>query len=71
MTLAEWAGMRIAGRRMARGVGERDALSYPLGWFERTDGSLAEVEDFREPADPPVGNGPSPVTRSAWSCAGR
>ena len=54
MTLAEWVGMRIAGRRRARGAGGRDALGYPAGWFERTGGSLADVEDFREPADPPV-----------------
>ncbi len=54
MTLAEWVGLRIAGRRRARGTGGRDALGYPAGWFERTSGSLAEVEDFREPADPPV-----------------
>lgn len=54
MTLAEWVGVRIAGRRRARGAVGRDALGYPAGWFERTGGSLAEVEDFREPADPPV-----------------
>lgn len=54
MTLAAWAGLRIAGRRPARGTGGRDALGYPPGWFERTSGSLAEVVDFREPADPPV-----------------
>ena len=54
MTLAEWAGLRIAGRRRARSAGGRDALGYPPGWFERTSGSLAEVEDFREAADPPV-----------------
>jgi len=54
MTLSEWVGMRIAGRRRARGAGARDALGYPAGWFERTGGSLADVEDFREPADPPA-----------------
>jgi hypothetical protein len=54
MTLAEWIGMRIAGRRMARTVSDRDAMGYPPGWFERIRGSLADVEDFREPADPPV-----------------
>ena len=54
MTLAEWIGLRIAGRRGAGNAGERDALGFPAGWFERTSGSLAEVEDFREPADPPV-----------------
>lgn len=54
MTLAEWVGLRIAGRRRARVTGERDALGYPPGWFERTSGSLADVADFREPADPSV-----------------
>ncbi len=54
MTLAEWIGLRIAGRRRVRSAGGRDALGYPAGWFERISGSLAEVEDFREPADPPV-----------------
>jgi hypothetical protein len=54
MTVAEWVGMRIAGRTGPRVKGERDALGYPLGWFERTYGALAKVEDFREPADPPV-----------------
>jgi hypothetical protein len=54
MTLAEWAGLRIAGRRMSRDTSGRDALGYPVGWFERTCGALAEVEDFYEPADPPV-----------------
>ena len=54
MTLAEWVEMRIAGRRRARSTSERDALGYPAGWFERTSGSLADVEDFREQADPPA-----------------
>jgi hypothetical protein len=54
MTLTEWAGMRIVGRRMSRKTGERDGMGYPLGWFDRTKGSLAAVEDFREPADPPI-----------------
>jgi hypothetical protein len=54
MTLAEWIGMRIAGRRRAHSASDRDALGYPAGWFERTSGSLADVEDFREPADPPA-----------------
>lgn len=54
MTLSEWISARIAGRRRARGLGERDALGYPPGWFERTCGSLADVDDFCEPADPPV-----------------
>ena len=54
MTLAEWVSMRIAGRRMARTVSDRDAMGYPPGWFERTRGSLSDVEDFREPADRPV-----------------
>jgi len=51
LTLAEWVRLRIAGRRAVREVGARDSLGYPAGWFERTRGSLAEVEDFHEPAD--------------------
>ena len=51
LTLAEWVRVRIAGRRRTREVAERDPLGYPPGWFERTCGSLAGVEDFREPAD--------------------
>ena len=57
MSLTEWIGVRIAGRRGTRGEGERDEMGYPLGWFERTCGALADVEDFREPADPP----PKPI----------
>lgn len=62
MTLAEWVGMRIAGRRRARSACERDARGYPPGWFERISGSLADVEDFREPADPPL----APVAPPEW-----
>jgi hypothetical protein len=29
-------------------------LGYPLGWFERTMGALADVEDLREPEDRPA-----------------
>lgn len=54
MTLSEWIGARIAGRRRVRGTGGRDGLGYPTGWFERSCGALADVEDFREPADPPA-----------------
>ena len=54
LTLAEWVRVRIAGRRRTREVAERDRLGYPPGWFERTCGSLAGVEDFREPADAPA-----------------
>ena len=54
MTLSEWISTRIAGRRSARSRGERDRFGYPAGWFERTVGSLADVEDFCEPADPPL-----------------
>jgi hypothetical protein len=50
LTLAEWVRLRIVGRR-ARAVVERDGFGYPMGWFERTCGSLAGVEDFREPED--------------------
>ena len=54
MTLSEWVGGRIAGRHRVRSEGELDAMGYPRGWFERTSGALADVEDFREPADPPM-----------------
>ena len=54
LTLSEWISARIAGRRHARGPGGRDALGYPPGWFERTCGALSELEDFREPVDPPA-----------------
>jgi hypothetical protein len=57
MTLFYWIGLRIAGRR-ARKASEPDAMGYPAGWFERTSGSLADMDDFREPEDPPV----APVT---------
>ena len=52
MSLAEWIGVRIAGRRGTRGTGLRDEMGYPRGWFERTGGALADVEDLREPTDP-------------------
>jgi len=52
LTLADWVRVRIAGRRRSREAGESDSLGYPPGWFERTCGSLADVEVFREPADP-------------------
>jgi len=52
MTLAEWIRVRIAGRRRPSVGGERDSLGYPHGWFERTCGSLADVEDFHAPPDP-------------------
>ena len=54
MTLAEWIRVRIAGRRRTVVASERDALGYPLGWFERTAGSLADVGDFLAPDDPPA-----------------
>jgi hypothetical protein len=54
MTLAEWVRVRIAGRRRAAVASERDALGYPVGWFERTSGSLADVGDFCAPDDPPA-----------------
>ena len=52
MSLAEWISVRIAGRRGTRSAGMRDEMGYPRGWFERTGSALADVEDFREPADP-------------------
>lgn len=54
MTLSEWASLRIMGRTRVRAAGERDEKGYPIGWFERTDGALADVEDFREPEDHPA-----------------
>ena len=57
MTVSEWITSRIAGRRRARSSAKKDPLGYPLGWFERTCGSLADVDDFRESEDssePPI-----------------
>jgi len=53
MTLAEWISLRITGRAGVRAAGARDEMGCPIGWFERTSGALADVEDFREPADHP------------------
>jgi len=55
MTVAEWIASRISGRR-ERAAGLRDSMGYPSGWFERTTGALADVEDFREPEDRPATN---------------
>ena len=52
LTVSEWIARRIAGKSRVRASGVRDAMGYPTGWFERTAGSLADVEDFREPGDP-------------------
>ena len=57
MSLADWIGLRIAGRRGVRAEGDFDDKGYPLGWCERTCGSLEDMEDFCEPADPP----PTPI----------
>ncbi|HEY2342402.1 MAG TPA: hypothetical protein VGH90_05195, partial [Chthoniobacteraceae bacterium] len=54
LTLGEWIRVRIAGRRQIAIAGERDAMGYPLNWFERTGGSLADVEDFCAPDDRPA-----------------
>jgi hypothetical protein len=54
MTLAEWIGVRIAGRRRTDKMGELDTMGYPAGWFERTAGSLADVDDLHEPVDVPA-----------------
>ena len=54
MTLSEWAALRIVGRTRLRAAGERDEKGYPIGWFERHAGALADVEDFREPEDRPA-----------------
>lgn len=51
LTLAEWVSLRIAGRSRVRAATALDDMGYPSGWFEHTAGSLAEVEDFREPDD--------------------
>ena len=64
MTLAEWVRVRIAGRRRATGAADRDALGYPVGWIERTCGSLGDVEDFREMADPALAHGATLVTNN-------
>ena len=53
MTLSEWVSLRIMGRTRVRAAGERDEKGYPIGWFERHAGALADVEDFREPEDHP------------------
>lgn len=53
MTLSEWIALRILGRRGARSNGERDELGYPMGWYDKTCGSLSDVDDFIEPADRP------------------
>lgn len=52
MTVSEWIAFRILGRRGPQSDGERDELGYPKGWFEKTCGSLSDVEDFVEPPDP-------------------
>jgi hypothetical protein len=57
MTLAEWIRVRINGRRRIMAAGQRDGMGYPMGWFERSVGSLADVEDFSAPDDPP----PAPI----------
>ncbi len=54
MTLSEWAALRIVGRSRLRTADERDEKGYPIGWFERHAGALADVEDFREPEDRPA-----------------
>ena len=54
LTVSEWIARRIAGRSRVRTTGARDALGYPAGWFERTTGALAGVEDFCEPGDAPL-----------------
>ena len=58
LTLSEWLADHIVGASRKQFAGERDAMGYPIGWFERTFGSLADVEDFCEPADPP----PPPIS---------
>ncbi|MEO8352690.1 MAG: hypothetical protein ABI680_13225 [Chthoniobacteraceae bacterium] len=52
LTLEEWAAARIGGCHRDPGM-PRDAMGYPIGWFERTEGVLADVEDLREPEDRP------------------
>jgi hypothetical protein len=53
MTLGEWITSRIVGRRNRPPV-VRNSMGYPLDWFERTAGALADVEDLREPEDRPA-----------------
>jgi hypothetical protein len=54
MTVAEWIRTRIIGRHGLPRPVARDAMGYPDGWFERTAGALADVEDLREPEDRPA-----------------
>ncbi len=54
MTLTEWAALRIVGRSCPPAGGELDEKGYPIGWFERHAGALADVEDFCEPEDRPA-----------------
>ena len=53
MTLAAWITPRIAEKRHPSAEA-RDPMGYPIGWFETTTGSLADVEDIAEPADRPT-----------------
>ncbi len=57
MTLSEWIALRILGRSRIRSSRDLDELGYPKEWFAMTCGSLADVDDFVEPADRP----PNPI----------
>ena len=59
MSLGEWINLRIAGGRRPRSNEGLDDMGYPHGWFERTEGSLADVDDFEEPSDCPAKPVPS------------
>lgn len=65
MTLPEWIRARITGHRRLHRRGTRDAMGYPVGWFERTAAALADVEDFRRPEDRPA----TPVQTGSWQGA--
>ena len=53
VSVSEWIAARILGRRRPRADIARDDRGYPLGWFEQTHGSLADVQDLVPPADTP------------------
>jgi hypothetical protein len=53
MPLSEWARLRLTGRRRVHVAVPCDEMGYPIGWFDRHAGALADVTDFREPEDRP------------------
>lgn len=53
-SVSEWVRARIADGLPSPQPRERDAMGYPPAWFERMEGSLADVDDFCVPEDPPA-----------------